>query len=537
MKIKTTYDYIIIGSGFGGSVSAHRLSEKGYSVAVLEKGKRHRAEDFPKTNMNVRKFIWAPFAKCFGIQKITLFKNVFILSGVGVGGGSLVYANTLMKPKSGFFKDPAWSGLADWETVLEPHYATARRMLGATTNTHFFAGDEILKSVGKQIGCGDTFDTVDVGVYFGKPDTTVPDPYFGGKGPDRTGCNFCGGCMVGCRYGAKNTLDKNYLYLAEKNGTQIFAETEVVKVVPEKNGSGEIEGYRVETRKSTSWFGGPRQTFKAKKVIFSGGVLGSVKLLLENKHIHGTLPNISNQLGRVIRTNGESLVGATAVGEPKGFSKGIAITSAIHPDEQTKVEVVRYSQGSDFMRLLAVPLTGPGSMLVRPIKMAWTTLRHLKNALQLWGHRDWANNTIILLVMQQIDNQIAFGIKRAWYRLFTRSFGSVKTGLPRIPAYIAVADRAARVAADLIGGFPQMAFSEPLLNAPATAHILGGAKISATAEDGVVDRYCRIHGYPDLYVVDGSIIPANLGVNPSLTITTLAEYAMAQIPAKGQYPN
>lgn len=517
------FDFIVIGSGFGGSVSALRLSEKGYSVAVLEKGKRFKPQDFPLTNWNLRRYLWAPLIKCFGIQKITLFKNVFILSGVGVGGGSLVYANTLMMPLPGFYTDPAWAGLENWEALLAPHYSMAKKMLGVVPNSHFSEGDAILKQLSQKLDCAETYHTVDVGVYFGDSKNEVPDPYFGGKGPPRTGCNYCGGCMVGCRFNAKNTLDKNYLFLAEKLGCQIFAETEVIRVYPQN------DYYIIETRSSTKWFSS-RTLFKAKKIVFSGGVLGSVKLLLESKYLHKTLPKISDQLGKTIRTNGESLVGSTALGRKVDYTDGIAISSAIHPDKNTKIEIVRYSKGSDFMRVLAGPMTGPASKFVRPLKAICNIIFSCKKVLQLWTTKDWAANTIILLVMQQVDNQIALGIKRRWFKLFKKSFGSIETGHQNIPAYIEVADRAIQATSKMINGFSQVAFSEPLLNAPATAHILGGAKIGASEADGVIDKSGRIFNYPDLYVVDGSMIPANLGVNPSLTITALAELMMSKIP-------
>lgn len=525
--MENSFDFVVIGSGFGGSVSALRLAEKGYSVAVIEKGKRFGPQDYAETNWQIKKYLWAPLIRCFGIQKITLFKNVFILSGVGVGGGSLVYANTLMTPKDGFFNDPAWSSLNDWKRELAPHYETAKKMLGVTKNQFLTEADNVLKTVGDRLGCGDTYHPVDVGVYFGDPDKEVPDPYFGGKGPSRKGCQLCGGCMVGCRHNAKNTLDKNYLFFAEKLGAKIFAETEVHKVIPSTG------GYKIEATSSTQLFKS-KTAFHAKKVIFAGGVLGSVKLLLENKWIHKTLPKISDKLGQTIRTNGESLVGSTALGKKSSidFTRGIAISSAIHPDENTKIEIVRYPKGSDFMRLIAAPMTGPAPTWLRPLKTIVQIVKSAPDVLKLWTLKDWAEKSMILLVMQQVDNQIAFGVKRAWYKLFRKTFGSVQTTSKNIPAYIPVADKAVQITSEVIGGFSQVAFSEPLLNIPATAHILGGAKMGATATDGVVDSHCRVFNYPDLYVIDGSIIPANLGVNPSLTITTLAEYAMSKIPQK-----
>lgn len=521
------FDYVIIGSGFGGSVSAHRLTEKGYSVAVLEKGKRYEAKDFPKTNWDIRKYLWAPLLRSFGIQKITLFKNVFVLSGVGVGGGSLVYANTLVKPKPDVFRHPSWSATGEWNTWLSSHYETARHMLGATRNTFFGDGDRFLKSIGKELGCEDTYSSVDVAVYLGNAHREVPDPYFDGKGPSRTGCNYCGGCMVGCRFNAKNTLDKNYLYLAESSGAKIFAETEAHKIVPTSS------GYIVTTRSSTALFKKKRVSFLAKNVVFAGGVLGSVKLLLENKIVHGTLPDLSEQLGRTVRTNGESLVGATSFNSQTDHSMGLAITSSIQPDSNTKIEIVRYSAGSDFMKLLAAPLTGAGNSVTRPLRLLFNILKNAKGFLKNSFHRSWAKSSLILLVMQQNDSQIALGIRRRWWAFFRKQFG----GMPlenqnRISTHIPVANQAAQSLAKQMNGYPLMSFSEPLLNIPATAHILGGACIGKDSLTGVVNTNCEVFGYKGLYVVDGSVIPGNLGVNPSLTITAIAEHAMANIPHK-----
>ncbi|MDZ4678613.1 MAG: GMC family oxidoreductase [Oligoflexia bacterium] len=534
--VQKTFDYLIIGSGFGGSVSALRLAEKGYSVLVLERGRRYEASDFPKSNWNLRKYLWAPLFKCFGIQTITLFKNALILSGTGVGGGSLVYANTLMVPGDSFFNDPVWSGIKDWKSALLPHYKTAQRMLGVTQNPLLTEADDVLKKLGEDFGCAQSFHSVDVGVYFG---TETKDPYFDGKGPMRSPCVFCGGCMVGCRYNSKNTLDKNYLYFAEKSGAQIIPECEVVKVTPlEFNTTAKKTAqtsdpstmrYLVETRNPLSWFGGKRRTFQARNVIFAAGAIGTVKLLLENKVIHNSLPHLSDELGKTVRTNGESLVGATSLQKNVDYTKGIAISSAIHPDKITKIEVVRYPAGSGFMRLLALPLTGPGHAFIRPLKFFAQCILRVGDLIKLCTVKDWAKSTVILLVMQTVDNQIALGIKRPWYKLFRKSFGSVETGLPRIPAYIEVAHRAVENVSRKIKGISQNAFSEPLLNTPASAHILGGARIGASVQDGVVNENCEVFNYPGLYVIDGSMIPANLGVNPSLTITALAEHAMAGV--------
>lgn len=519
------FDYVIIGSGFGGSVSAYRLSQKGYRVAVLEKGKRFQSQDFPKTNWDVRRYLWAPLIRCFGIQKITLFRNVFVLSGVGVGGGSLVYANTLVQPKPVVFDDPSWARSGRWHQLLQEHYQEARRMLGSARNTFFGPGDHMLKKIGQELGCAETFQPVDVAVHFGTANKEVPDPYFDGKGPSRSGCNFCGGCMVGCRFNAKNTLDKNYLYLAEKLGARVFAETEAVQIRPEAG------GYRVVTQSSTSWFHRKPLAFAAKNVILAGGVLGSVKLLLENKYIHKTLPAISDQLGQTIRTNGESLVGATSFAGTGDQSKGLAITSSIQPSDDTKIEIVRYSKGSDFMKLLAAPLTGQKDSWPRPLFLAYNIASQFRGFLGNLFHRDWAQSSLILLVMQQIDNKIALGMTRRWWRFFRLGFGALRTKEKSIPTYIPIANEAAKSLAKQMDGYPLMAFSEPLMNVPATAHILGGACIANDPASGVVNSKCEVFSYPGLYVIDGSVIPGNLGVNPSLTITALAEHAMAQIPS------
>lgn len=519
-------DYVIVGSGFGGSVSAYRLRQKGYSVIVLEKGKRFHSQDFPRTNWDLRRYLWAPFLRCFGIQNITLFRNVFILSGVGVGGGSLVYANTLVQPGEKVFRDPSWSQSGDWFSRLKDHYEVAKRMLGANPNRFLGPGDELLRKVGADLGCEHTFQTVEVGVFFGDSNQEVPDPYFQGEGPARQGCNYCGGCMVGCRFNAKNTLDKNYLYLAEKLGARVLPETEAVTIHPTSN------GYEVHTKSSTSFFSKRHKVFRAKNVILAGGVLGSVKLLLENKIFHRTLPKISNQLGFTVRTNGESLVGATSFGKGPDQSRGLAITSAIRPDSETKIEVVRYSSGSDFMKLLAAPLTGQTKGLPRSLLLAAQIVIQFPRFLGNLLHRRWAQSSLILLVMQQIDSQIALGLRRRWWNFFRPTFGAKPSKEKPVVTMIPVANEAARSLAKHMEGYPLMAFSEPLLNVPATAHILGGACIGSSPQNGVVDSQCQVFGYPGLYVIDGSIIPGNLGVNPSLTITALAEYAMSQIPQR-----
>jgi len=519
------YDYIIIGSGFGGSVSALRLAEKGYQVLVLEKGKRYGSEDFPRTNWNLRKNLWVPRLGLYGIWVLSLLKHVFILHGTGVGGGSLNYCNQLLVPPDEVFKKPEW-GPGDWKARLAPFYDIAKRMLGATPSPSVGKADRILAEIGREIRGEDTFHINDVGVFFGEPDKTVPDPYFDGDGPDRTGCTFCGACMIGCPVGSKNTLDKNYLYLAEhKYGVEILPETEVTGVRPRG------DGYELLARKSTG-FRHPKKNFQARGVVFSGGVMGSVKLLLECK-TKGLLPNISRHLGGHIRTNSEALLGVTSNDRSADYSDHISITSGIYPDKNTHVEVVRFNKGSDLMSALTTPLTDGGGRIPRVIRFFGTVLQHpLVFMKSLWPF-GWAARTPILLVMQTLENHIRFDYRRRWWRLGKRSLNSsLITGVKKAPSYIPIANEIARRMGEKIGGQPLSSWPEVLFDVPTTAHILGGAVMGESPEKGVVDFSGKMHGYPNLYVVDGSNIPANLGVNPSLTITAVAEYIMSRIPKK-----
>jgi len=522
------FDYAVVGSGFGGSVSALRLAEKGYSVCVLERGKRFGPEDYAKTNWNLRRFLWMPRLKLFGIQNMSLFKNVLILSGTGVGGGSLVYANTLLEPGESFYQSPNWAELADWRAELAPHYATAKRMLGVTRNPYLTVVDEKLREVAEDMGKRESFHAVNVGVYFGEPGKEgqyVPDPFFGGEGPQRAGCIQCGGCMVGCRYGAKNTLDKNYLFFAEKLGVQIRAETLVTDVRP-------IEGgYELHLERSTAWFAKNRQVLRAKNVVLSGGVLGTVNLLLRCQE-RGSLKSLSPRLGYDIRTNSEALVGLTTRDKTQDFSHGIAITSGFYPDADTHIEPVRYSAGSDFMRLLAAPMADAGTRLTRPLKMLAAALFHPVDSTRLLFNRDWAKTSIILLVMQTLDNKMRFVRGRNLFTLFRRSMTTQVDPGQEVPSYIAIGHEVARRLAKKTNAIPQSAVNEVLLQIPTTAHILGGCGIGKDAEHGVIDANHEVFGHPGLYVCDGSAMPANLGVNPSLTITAMSERAMSRIPAK-----
>ncbi len=521
------YDFVIIGSGFGGSVSALRLAEKGYRVAVLESGKRYRTEDFPKTNWNIFKYLWMPVLRCFGILRLTLLSDVLILSGSGVGGGSLGYANTLLTPPAPFFKDPQWAEMGDWQSILEPHYQTARKMLGVTRNQKLYRADELLRDIAAEMGRGDTFSPQDVGVFFGEPDKTVSDPYFDGKGPDRAGCNFCGGCMVGCRYNAKNTLDKNYLYLAEKLGAVIFPETKATLIRENRNGS-----YDIDTVRSTALFARGRRTFQANQVVLSAGVLGTVPLLL-NCQSQGTLPRLSPMLGSRVRTNSETLMGVTSINDGNDYSKGIAITSSIYPDDVTHVEPVRYSAGSDLMSFLATIYVDAPHPWVRRLKWLAAICRHPAGFLRSLWPGGWARRTIILLVMQTVDNSLRLVRKRRWWWPFNPSLVSVPENRKKqAPVRIPQAHRVTRALAEKTGGVAQSAVSEALLNTGITAHILGGCPIGPDPGKGVIDGKNRVYGHESIYVVDGSMIPANLGVNPGLTITAMAEHAMSHIPSK-----
>lgn len=526
-------DYLIIGSGFGGSVSAFRLAEKGYNVAVVEAGKRWKASDFPTTNWLVHKYLWMPSLRFFGFQKLTLLKDVLILSGAGVGGGSLVYANTLLVPPKPFFEDARWRELDAWEEKLRPHYETAKRMLGATPSKFLGVGDKALREIAEETGRGDTFHQPTVGVFFGTPNVTVPDPFFGGEGPERTGCNFCGSCMTGCRHNAKNTLDKNYLYLAEKRGAKVHAETTVDRVVPIDGG-----GYAVHTHRTTSLFRGDKRVFRARHVVLAGGVMGTVKLLLKSKE-HGDLARLSPRLGDYVRTNSEAIVGATSrTYDPQNDqSRGIAITSGFYPDEHTHIEVVRYGKGHDAMASLATLMTDGGRGRLHRIG-SWfgEVARHPIDFLRSLSPFGWAKRSTILLVMQTVDNHMRMKLSRPWWWPFEKTLSSeLPAGQTAPPAYIPVANLTAKRFAEKIDGFPASAVNEVFLDVPTTAHILGGCAMGRDESEGVIGPDHQVHGYPGLYVCDGSAISANLGVNPSLTICAMTELAMSRIPAKAKH--
>ncbi|RYZ06460.1 MAG: GMC family oxidoreductase [Myxococcales bacterium] len=520
-------DFIVVGSGFGGSVSALRLVEKGYRVLVLEAGRRWRTGEFPKTNWLAHKFLWLPRLGFYGIQRITLLQNVLVLSGAGVGGGSLVYANTLLQPPASFFEDPRWAGLADWKRALAPHYAEARRMLGATASRFLGPADHTLREVADELGVGDTFHQPEVAVYFGKPDEAAPDPYFGGEGPARVGCNYCGGCMVGCNVGAKNTLDKNYLYLAEKRGAEVRPLTTVTGITPHPSG-----GYEVSTRR-TGPFGRRGRVLRARQVVLAGGVLGTVPLLLDCKR-RGLLPALSDRLGDYVRTNSEAIVGALSRRADASNSRGIAITSGFYPEPNTHVEIVRYGEGQDAMgRLAALMVDGHGGRARRLLRfvgqIARTPLDFVRTQVP-WG---WAKRTIILLVMQSVDNHLRVKLRRSWWWPFShRLVSELPSGQSRPPTFIPAANLIARKVAAKTDAVPIGAINEALLDAPTTAHILGGCSMGESATAGVIGPDHQVHHYPGLYVCDGSAISANLGVNPSLTITAMTELCMSRIAPK-----
>ena len=524
------YDVVVIGSGFGGSVAALRLAEKGYSVAVLEAGRRFADDEFPETSWRTRRFLWAPKLGCFGIQRITLLRSargqagagVLVLSGAGVGGGSLNYANTLYEPMPPFYADPQWRDITDWREELAPHYDQAKRMLGVTTYPNDTAADRAMRAVAERMGVGHTFHSTPVGVHIGRPGERVADPYFGGAGPERTGCLHCGSCMTGCRHGAKNTLVKNYLWLAERLGVEVHPLTTALAVRPAGS------GYRVETTRTGAWFRRSRRVFEADQVVFAAGALGTQRLLHAMK-ASGTLPRLSDRVGALTRTNSEAILGAGVLrpdARRRGldFTEGVAITSSFHPDEHTHIEPVRYGRGSNVMGLLQSALVDGGPR--RPLRWLGTIAARPLTYLRLLSVRDWSSRTVIALVMQSVDNSLTTLYKRGKLRT-TQGHGAPN------PTWIPAGNEAVRLLAEEIGGLPGGAVTDAF-NVPMTAHILGGAAIGATPAEGVVDAYHRVYGHPGLHVVDGAAVTANLGVNPSLTITAQAERAMSFWPNKGE---
>ena len=531
---KFDFDFIVIGSGFGGSVSAHRLTEKGYRVAVMEMGRRWTPENLPRTSWSIHRWFWRPNLALRGFFNMRFFKHVTILHGCAVGGGSITYATTMLRPPDIVWESGTWRGLEDWKQEMPQHYATASRMLGVIENRIVGPSDRLLKKVADATGVGSTFYRTSVAILQspeGEPGgQTVADPFFNGEGPERTTCMGCGGCMMGCRHGAKNTLDLNYLYLAEKHGAQVFAETRVVDVKPLMAIDGS-DGYEVHTVHSTSFFGGRHRRFTCRGVVFSASSLGTMELLFSLKD-KTSLPEISDQLGKRVRTNSESLIGVRIPGSSDDLSQGVAIGSGVYIDEHTHIETVRYPSGSDAMSFLSTILTSgrPGRTRI----LAWvknvlvSAVRHPVRTFRIFQPFGWARECVILLCMQALDAHIDMAWARPWFWPFRKML--VSRG-DKVPTYIPQANEFAKKFAAMSGGVAMSMLPEILFDVPGTAHCLGGCVIGDSRKSGVVDRRNRVFGYKNMYICDGSVVAANLGVNPSLTITALTERAMTFIPA------
>ena len=520
----TDFDVVVIGSGFGGSVAALRLTEKGYKVAVLEAGRRFSDRDFPKTSWRLNRFLFMPRLGLRGIQRIHVLPDVLVLAGAGVGGGSLVYANTLYKPPASYFEDKQWKHITDWDSELSPWYDQASRMLGVAQNPYLSPSDKAMKQVADQMGVGHTFKLAPLGVYFGDGAAVKSkDPFFGGVGPDRDGCLQCGACMTGCRHNAKNTLPKNYLGLAEKAGTKVFPEHTVTKIEQMLDGS-----WKVTARKSSAWIGGKR-VFTASQVVVAAGTYNTQKLLHKMKS-DSVLPKLSDQLGKLSRTNSEALTGSIM---PKGgtdFSAGSAITSSFFPDDHTHVEPVRYGKGSNFMGLLQTVMTDGTNIKDRRRQWMRQVITKPSLVLKILDVRQWSQRTVVALIMQNVDSAISVRGKKG---LLGFRLTSKNDSLTPNATYIPAANEVARRIAENNGGIAGGHIGD-LINAPFTAHFVGGCVIGDSIKSGVIDPYHRVYNYPTMHIVDGASVTANLGVNPSLTITAQAERAFSFWPNKGE---
>jgi len=515
------YDYIVVGSGFGGSVASLRLVEKGYKVLTLEQGKRYNPADFPKTNWNLPKFLWVPSLRFFGFQKLSFYTTASIITGTGVGGGSLVYANTLYMPKDEFFSNSSWARFGSWKEILKPFYDRASFMLGRKKYKKLNAEDLALEAVAKDMNAHDTFETVYVGVNL-DGDEKECDPYFGGLGPLRNRCTECGGCIVGCRENAKNTLDRNYLWFAEKMGLELIPETKAEKISFTDN------LYHVETRKVTSFLFKKRRVFKAKGIIISAGTLGTLELLLKQKYRYSSLPLISDQLGYNLRTNAETL--SAVSGAKEKLNNGIAITSVFNPDQHTHVEIVKYPDNSNAMKwFFGLSAEGSSTIIGRSWKLIWKTICHPWQFVKTVFNFRWSTRLVIFLVMQTVDNAMRMKWKKT---VFGGKMKIDNSGQKKVPAYIPVGQEVMERYAKKVKGVAQNILLEVFFNRPTTAHILGGCPMAESGETGVVDNSFKAHGYPNMYITDGSVIQGNIGVNPALTITAISEYAMSMIPFK-----
>jgi len=532
------FDFIVIGSGFGGSVSAHRLVQKGYRVAVMEMGRRWTPDALPRTSWSIRRYFWRPKLGLRGFFNMRFFRHVTIFHGCAVGGGSITYASTLLPPPEKVWGAGSWMGLADWKKEMPQYYETAARMLGVTENRILGPADHLLKKAAEAAGSGNTFYCTKVGIFQpaqGEPgNQTFPDPFFGGEGPARTTCTACGGCIMGCRYGAKNTLDLGYLYLAEKHGAQVFPETKVVNVKPLRGASDGSAGYEVSTVKSTAWIHRQPRRFTCRGVIFSASSLGTMELLFHLRE-KGSLPAISVQLGQHVRTNSESLIGARTPGHSQDLSQGIAIGSGVYIDEHTHIEAVRYPSGSDAMGFLTTILTdgrpGPQRIALWLKNIMVSLLRHPFKTVRVLQPVGWAREFVILLCMQALDGEIEMRWQRPWFWPFRKFL--VSRG-EKVPTYIPKANEFAKKFAQLTGGFAMSLLPEILFDVPGTAHCIGGCVIADCSCRGVVDSRHRVFHYKNMYICDGSVVAANLGVNPSLTITALTERAMSFVPSAAE---
>ena len=532
---KFDFDFIVIGSGFGGSVSALRLVEKGYRVAVIEMGRRWAPLSFPRSGWSIHRWFWRPKLGLRGFFNMRFFRHATIFHGCAVGGGSVTYAGTLLAPPDKVWEAGSWNGLADWKAEMPQHYQTASRMLGVTQNRILGSADRLLKQTGESTGTSSTFYYTRVGIFQARngesPNQTLPDPFFGGAGPPRTTCIACGGCMMGCRYGAKNTLDLNYLYLAEERGAAVFPETKVVDVKPLVSALDGAGGYEVSTVKSTAWIRHQPRKITSRGIVFSASSLGTMELLFHLQE-NGSLPSISSCLGKHVRTNAESIIGARVPGSADDLSQGVAIGSGIYIDEHTHIEAVRYPNGADLLGLLTTFLTDgrPGLQRIRLwiVNAITSLLRHPIKTLRLLSPWRWARESTILLCMQAVEGHIEMRWERPWFWPFSKML--VSRG-DKVQTYIPKANEFARKFAQIAGGTAMSMLPEILFDIPGTAHCIGGCVISESPDRGVVDDHHRVFGYRNMYICDGSVLAANLGVNPSLTITALSERAMSFIPS------